>query len=129
MTFFVFNTQSGKQRLGDYESEISEEILYRGTREEFKMMGFNESQIGGFKLVNGILSYDEALKQSAISAQNKKNRRAEIEQELEKLDKKAIRNLREPDAIDPKTKKTGKQYLAEQAQIAAALRDELKTLQ
>ena len=55
MTFYIFNKQDGTQEAGEYITRPSEEILFEGD----KPLDFNESQVGGFKLVEGVLTYDE----------------------------------------------------------------------
>ena len=65
MTYYVFNRADGSQGACEYQSEISEEILFRGTREGFEALGFNESQAGGFRLEDGQLVYDQELYERA----------------------------------------------------------------
>ena len=91
MTFYIFNKQDGTQDAGEYITRPSEEILFEGD----KPLDFNESQVGGFKLVGGVLTYDETLKQEKEAIKLKQNRKQEILRQLEELDKKSIRSLRE----------------------------------
>lgn len=63
MPFFIFN-QNNTQRADFYESELSEEVLWKGANwSEFETeTGFNIDQLGGFKKENGVLVFDQALK-------------------------------------------------------------------
>mgnify|MGYP003594568482 CR=1 FL=1 len=91
MTFYIFNKQDGTQGTGEYTTRLSEEILFEGD----KPLDFNESQVGGFKLVEGVLVFDEALKQEKETKKLKQSRKQEILKQLDELDKKSIRSLRE----------------------------------
>jgi hypothetical protein len=64
MPFFIFN-QNDKQRADFYESQITDvEILWQGESvEAFEShTGFTIAQLGGFALEEGILTFDQALK-------------------------------------------------------------------
>jgi hypothetical protein len=63
MKLFIFNDSTGKQRADFYESELSEDVLWKGeSLEAFEETGFSIAQLGGFKLKKGKLTYSQALK-------------------------------------------------------------------
>lgn len=64
MKLFIFNDSTGKQRADFYESELSEDVLWEGANwSEFEAeTGLNIDQLGGFKKENGVLVFDQALK-------------------------------------------------------------------
>jgi hypothetical protein len=57
MAYYIFNNKNGYQRAGEYQSDISEEILFKGSKEEFEGLGFTESELGGFELKEGKLVF------------------------------------------------------------------------
>ena len=64
MPFFIFN-QNDKQRADFYTSQITDvELLWQGESvEAFEAeTGFTIAQLGGFALEEGILTFDQALK-------------------------------------------------------------------
>jgi hypothetical protein len=64
MPFFIFN-HAGKQRADFYESQITDvEILWQGESVDAFTAdtGFSIAQLGGFVLEEGILTFDQALK-------------------------------------------------------------------
>ena len=64
MPFFIFN-QNDKQRADFYESQITDvEILWQGESVDafIAETGFSIAQLGGFVLEEGILTFDQALK-------------------------------------------------------------------
>ena len=74
MTYYILNRQDGTQICCDYISEITENVLYKGTKQEFENLGFNEGQVGGFELVDGVLTFNKALfdKNEALKVENAK---------------------------------------------------------
>ena len=64
MPFFIFNDSTGKQRADFYESEISEDVLWRGESVSAftAETGFGIDQLGGFVFVGGTLTFDQTLK-------------------------------------------------------------------
>ena len=65
MKLFIFNDSTGKQRVDFYESELSEDVLWKGESvEAFEAeTGFTLAQLGGFKLDSRKkLKFDQALK-------------------------------------------------------------------
>jgi len=64
MKLFIFNDSTGKQRADFYESELSEDVLWKGQNwGAFELeTGFNIDQLGGFKKQNGMLVFDQDLK-------------------------------------------------------------------
>jgi hypothetical protein len=64
MPFFIFN-QNDTQRADFYESQITDvEILWQGESVDafIAETGFSIAQLGGFVLEEGILTFDQALK-------------------------------------------------------------------
>jgi hypothetical protein len=64
MPLFIFNDSTGKQRADFYESQLSEDVLWQGSNwSDFELeTGFNIDQLGGFKKENGVLVFDQDLK-------------------------------------------------------------------
>jgi hypothetical protein len=64
MPYFIFN-QNDKQRADFYESQITDvQILWQGESVDafIAETGFSIAQLGGFALEEGILTFDQALK-------------------------------------------------------------------
>jgi hypothetical protein len=59
MAYYIFNNKNGTQKAGEYQSDISEEILFKGSKEEFEKLNIKESQLGGFELKNGKLVFNQ----------------------------------------------------------------------
>jgi len=64
MTYFIFNHRiTGQQQLVEAQSIASDqETLFSGSKEELRSLGFTESQIGGFELIDEVLRFNQDLK-------------------------------------------------------------------